>query len=178
MSLNHAIDHPRAVDSRALIDFFWPGQAVPPLPTQRPSIVIFVSIPLLSRNVSPDLFPLCLDSQLFQTWQRFDFLSSGSAPSSDVTPRSWRGYQITKKKAADSVSGTDRVFNLGSPGGQLVLPQWRWCNQAQHRLFRRRISHTLNSDPCKNECNYVSPSPEKTAKRYANPSLHICCICT
>lgn len=104
MSLNHAIDHPLAVDSQALIDFFWLGQAVPPLPTQRPSILIFFLIPLLSFNVFSDLLFLHFNSKLSQTWQVFDFWSS--ALSQGMTACSQRGYRITKKLLIQSLAST------------------------------------------------------------------------
>lgn len=82
----------------------------------------------------------CSD-KLFLLWPRHDLPSSSFSRSlsyllrfsptfsppvstgSTMTCLWWRGCQASKK-AADSVLGTDSVFSLGSPGGQLDSQQY------------------------------------------------------
>lgn len=137
MSLNHAIDHPHIVDSRAHIDFFWRGQTVPPLPTQRPSALVSFLLPLLSVNVFTDLFFLHLNSKLFANTIGLWFLAPRFLLRG-ATAWSYRGYQITKNKAADSVYGTG-VFRL--------VGTWRAAGLTVRVLEKSSMTLTVPLEP-------------------------------
>jgi len=77
---------------------------------------------------------------------------------------------IRQEKAADSVFGSNNVFfvNLGSPGGQLVLPQYCWGNQTRLWLFHWR---PVKLWPLK-KCIFVERMAQNAFKGQRNFNAH------